>query len=55
MNYAISKYNASDEGTEYPCLMHYESTTVGYAHLYPVLKAGTPVVEDNWNPLIQKN
>ena len=55
MNYAISKYNASDQGAEYPCLMHYESTTVGYAHLYPVLKAGTPVVEDNWNPLIQKN
>lgn len=55
MNYAISRYNASAVGLKYPCLMHYEASAVGYAHLYPVLKSGAPVVEESWNPLIQNN
>ena len=55
MNYAIWKYNSSTIGTKYPCQMHYQSSTVGYTHLYPTLEAGVPAVEDSWNPLIQNN
>ena len=55
MNYAIWKYNSSTIGTKYPCQMHYQSSMVGYTHLYPTLEAGVPAVEDSWNPLIQNN
>lgn len=55
MNYAIWKYNSSTIGTKYPCEMHYQSSTVGYTHLYPTLETGVPTEESNWNPLIQNN
>ena len=55
MNYAIWKYNSSAVGAKYPCQMHYQSSSVGYTHLYPTLETGAPTVESNWNPLIQNN
>ena len=55
MNYAIWKYNSSAIGAKYPCQMHYQSSTVGYTHLYPTLETGVPAVENSWNPLIQNN
>ena len=55
MNYAIWKYNSSAIGAKYPCQMHYQSSSVGYTHLYPTLETGAPTVESNWNPLIQNN
>ncbi len=55
MNYAIYKYNTSEQGTAYPCNMHFESSSVGYGHLYPVLTPGVPVIEESWNPLSQNN
>ena len=55
MNYAIWKYNSSTIGAKYPCQMHYQSSTVGYTHLYPTLETGVPAVENSWNPLIQNN
>ncbi len=55
MNYAIWKYNSSAIGAKYPCQMHYQSSSVGYTHLYPTLETGVPAVENSWNPLIQNN
>lgn len=55
MNYAIWKYNSSAIGAKYPCQMHYQSSSVGYTHLYPTLETGAPTVESDWNPLIQNN
>ena len=55
MNYAIWKYNSSTVGQKYPCNMQYQSSSVGYAHLYPTLVTGAPSVESSWNPLIQNN
>jgi hypothetical protein len=55
MNYAIWKYNSSTVGQKYPCNMQYQTSSVGYAHLYPTLVTGAPSVESSWNPLIQNN
>ena len=55
MNYAIWKYNNSDAGKDYPCQMHYQTSSVGYTHLYPTLVAGQPTENASWNPLIQNN
>ena len=49
------KYNSSTVGQKYPCNMQYQSSSVGYAHLYPTLVTGAPSVESSWNPLIQNN
>ena len=37
MNLGIAKYNATAVGAKYPCQMQYQSSTVGYTHLYPTL------------------
>lgn len=60
MNYAIHWYN-KNRGEKHPCTMHYESSTVGYAHHYPVLVSGTPddayteATVNTWNPVEQPN
>ena len=55
MNYAIWKYNSSTVGQKYPCNMKYQTSELGYTHLYPTLVTGAPTVESSWNPLIQNN
>ena len=55
MNYAIWKYNQSDIGKKYPCTMKYQTSSVGYTHLYPILVTGAPAENASWNPLIQNN
>ena len=37
MNLGIDKYNDTTIGVKYPCIMQYQSATVGYTHLYPTL------------------
>ena len=37
MNLGIDKYNDTAIGKKYPCSMVYQSSTVGYTHLYPTL------------------
>jgi len=55
MNYAIWKYNKDLAGS-HTCDMHYENSSTGYVHRYPVLVSGGP---DNnyeaWNVLEQNN
>ena len=55
MNYAIAKYNSSAIGTKYPCQMQYQTSSVGYTHLYPTLVGGAPAEDSNSNPLVQNN
>ena len=55
MNYAIAKYNSSTIGTKYPCQMQYQTSSVGYTHLYPTLVDGAPAENASWNPLVQNN
>ncbi len=42
MNFGIYMYNSSVGDDINKCKMHYENTTVGYAHRYPELKSGFP-------------
>ena len=37
MNQGIEKYNSSKAGSKYPCKMRYQTSSVGYTHLYPTL------------------
>ena len=37
MNQGIEKYNSSKTGSKYPCKMRYQTSSVGYTHLYPTL------------------
>lgn len=47
MNYGIFMYNSTQREDINRCKMHYEpATTVGYAHLYPVLTTGLLVASD---------
>lgn len=55
MNYAIAKYNTSTLGQNYPCQMQYQTSSVGYTHLYPVLVTGAPAEDAKANPLTQNN
>jgi hypothetical protein len=55
MNYAIAKYNESKIGEDYPCKMKYQTSSVGYTHLYPTLVTGAPTLESASNPLVQNN
>lgn len=38
MNQGIDVYNSTTVGTDYPCNLRYEQSTVGYTHRYPILK-----------------
>ena len=55
MNYAIAKYNESKIGVDYPCQMKYQTSSVGYTHLYPTLVTGAPTLDSASNPLVQNN
>ena len=55
MNYAIAKYNESKIGKNYPCMMQYKASEIGYSHLYPTLINDAPTLDSNANPLTQKN
>ena len=55
MNYAIAKYNESKTGKDYPCQMKYQTSSVGYTHLYPTLVMGAPTLDSTCNPLVQNN
>lgn len=55
MNYAIAKYNESKIGEDYPCQMKYQTSSVGYTHLYPTLVTGAPALDSASNPLVQNN
>lgn len=55
MNYAIAKYNESKIGKDYPCQMKYQTSSVGYTHLYPTLETGAPTLDSTNNPLVQNN
>ncbi len=38
MNQGIDVYNSTTVGTDYPCNLRYEQSSVGYTHRYPILK-----------------
>lgn len=47
MNFGIVSYNATVADEIDKCQMHYENNSTGYAHRYPVLKAGVPTKPAN--------
>lgn len=63
MNYAIYQYNKTVEDLheyhsireEHRCMMKYEVSSIGYAHLYPELVSGTPTDEVGKNILYLNN
>lgn len=54
MNWAIDFYN-SMSSNENKCDMHYENSTIGYKHRYPVLKENAPTEDQFMNVLDQFN
>lgn len=63
MNYAIYWYNKNrvTPQVNHPCNMHFENSTIGYAHRYPMLVSGDPAATYtetmvmDWNPVAQPN